>query len=130
MASTEPDLKLSNCLGISEVPAGDLVIAPFDGEVAALGRAEPTTQAVIEGIEIAAELAAGTVYRLTDEPPELFQARNLCAFQGVDHRHNRRISGCHHPAPSSFCEPDMTAVCPTGLRARSNSWSLFTGRAL
>jgi hypothetical protein len=50
------------------------VVAPLDNEIIIFWRAEAATKAVVESVQIAAEVAAGTVDRFSDETPEVLQA--------------------------------------------------------
>lgn len=59
MAAFQPQLELAYRLGVPQVPAGQFMVTPLDSEVIIVGRAEPAAQAVIEGVQILAEVAPG-----------------------------------------------------------------------
>lgn len=97
MAAFQPQLQLAHRLGIPQVPAGQFMITPLNSEVIVIGRAEPATQAIIEGVQILPEVAAGTVDRLAHDPPEVLQALDLAPLHDIGHGHQRRIASIARP---------------------------------
>ncbi|GAA3044763.1 hypothetical protein GCM10017562_02390 [Streptomyces roseofulvus] len=83
----EPHLDLTGSLVVSKVLARDFVVAPLDHEVAVVWSPEAAAEAVSEGIEVPAEVAAASD-ALADDPPEVLQRLDLTAVQHVSHRHS------------------------------------------
>lgn len=63
------------------------VIAPLHDIVIVVRRSESPTEAVGEGVEVAAEVAPGTVDRFADDSPEVFQRSDLRAIQHICRSH-------------------------------------------
>src|SRR4029077_16358226 len=92
---------------------GKLVAAPLDPEIVIFGRAEAAAEAVVEGVQIAAEVAAGTVDRFSNEMPEVLQALDLAAIDDIDHRHSphdRSFKDSRSSGLSAHHEPHVDHV--------------------
>lgn len=91
------------------------MVPPLDHVVIVVGRPETTAEAVGESVEIFAEVATGTVDRLTDDSPEVFQRPDLGAVQHIYRGHS----------PQNTCSRDVSLL---GDPALDGTWTVFFPR--
>src|ERR1700722_15820276 len=74
---------------------------PLDDEIVVFRRAESASKAVVKGIQVPAEVTARAVHDLAHDAPEVLQALNPAAINGIDHSHERENSSHSRPEPVS-----------------------------
>lgn len=82
--------------GVAESLSGDGVVAPLEDEGAVVGRAEAAPKAVVQGVEVPAEVAAGAAHGFTDHRPEIPEAVDTGAveYMGGGHGPSVGAGGC------------------------------------
>jgi hypothetical protein len=87
MTASKSQLELANSFFVPKVEPGDMVIVPLNHEVLVVGSAESAAKAVVEGIQVGAEVSAGTVDGFPYDTPEILKAAHLATINDVNHRH-------------------------------------------
>jgi hypothetical protein len=63
------------------------MMVPLDDVIVVLGRPEPAAEAVVEGVQVPAEVAGRAVDGLTHDEPEILQAPYPATVNAIDNRH-------------------------------------------